>query len=109
MAFTWEDEEIADQNYRERVWEREQEERDAREALDAIDPDAAAPAIAEPVAIAVNSWLDTVAPGIARIAPRYAMIANGIAVRVGDGRKRRAHKWQPPHKCRAAATRSNSK
>jgi hypothetical protein len=53
MAFTLEDEERVDRDFQERLYAAAQGERDAQEALDALDPDA--PAIAEPVASAVDS------------------------------------------------------
>jgi hypothetical protein len=43
--------------------------------------------VVEPVAIAVNGWLNAQR---AAVAPRYAAIGNGIFVRVGTGKKRRA-------------------
>lgn len=66
--------------------------------LPAPAPVFAAPAtVAAPVAAAVNGWLNAVAPGsylASRLsstpAPRYAAIAPGLYVRVGNGKKKRS-------------------
>jgi hypothetical protein len=90
MKLTWEYEAAADAEYQNRVYLEAQEALDAKEAADAIDYDALG--IAEPLAIAVNGWLASQRVAIApRIAPRgYAMIGNGLFVRVGNGKKRKA-------------------
>jgi hypothetical protein len=49
---------------------------------------AACSAAAQPVTVAIGGWLAAVAPRMT--APRYAAIGNGLFVRVGTGRKRRA-------------------
>jgi len=60
------------------------------EKIDALDraADAGRQAAANPVTIALEGWLRTVAPAIAT-APRYAEIANGLFVRTGNGKKNR--------------------